>query len=59
MLAKEEGIVNAGCTVMVEKVLEMYPDGRMDILTRRAAALRDREPERGEGLPAGRSGVLR
>ena len=32
--AKGEGILNAGCTVMVEKVLEMYPDGRMDILTR-------------------------
>ena len=34
VLAKEDGIVNAGCTVMVEKVLETYPDGRMDILTR-------------------------
>ena len=34
VLAKEDGIVNAGCTVKVEKVLEMYPDGRMDILTR-------------------------
>ncbi len=34
VLAKEEGIVNAGCSVMVEKVLQMYPDGRMDILTR-------------------------
>jgi Lon protease-like protein len=34
VLAKEEGVLNAGCTVMVEKVLEMYPDGRMDILTR-------------------------
>jgi Lon protease-like protein len=34
VLAKDEGIVNAGCTVMVEKVLQMYPDGRMDILTR-------------------------
>jgi len=33
VLAKEEGILNAGCTVMVEKVLEMYPDGRMDIMT--------------------------
>ncbi len=33
-LAKENGIVSAGCTVMVEKVLETYPDGRMDILTR-------------------------
>jgi Lon protease-like protein len=32
--AKGDGILNAGCTVMVEKVLEMYPDGRMDILTR-------------------------
>jgi len=26
--------VNAGCTVTVEKVLQMYADGRMDILTR-------------------------
>jgi Lon protease-like protein len=34
VLAKKDGIVNAGCTVRVEKVLEMYPDGRMDILTR-------------------------
>jgi len=33
VLAREEGIVNAGCTVAVEKVLEMYPDGRLDILT--------------------------
>jgi Lon protease-like protein len=34
VLAKQNGIVSAGCTVMVEKVLETYPDGRMDILTR-------------------------
>ncbi|HXK04500.1 MAG TPA: LON peptidase substrate-binding domain-containing protein [Verrucomicrobiae bacterium] len=34
VLARKEGIVNAGCTVKVEKVLEMYPDGRMDIMTR-------------------------
>src|SRR5215471_725505 len=34
VLAKENGIVNAGCTVTVEKVLEMYSDGRMDILAR-------------------------
>ena len=33
VLAKDDGIVNAGCTVAVEKVLEMYPDGRLDILT--------------------------
>lgn len=34
VLAKDEGIVNAGCTVGVEKLLKMYPDGRMDVLTR-------------------------
>ena len=34
VLAKEEGIVNSGCTVTVEKLLQMYPDGRMDVLTR-------------------------
>jgi len=33
VLAKEEGIVNAGCTVKVEKVMQRYPDGRMDVLT--------------------------
>ncbi|MFN7997694.1 MAG: LON peptidase substrate-binding domain-containing protein [Bryobacteraceae bacterium] len=33
VLAKEQGIVNAGCTVSVEKVLKKYPDGRMDIVT--------------------------
>ncbi len=34
VLAKDEGIVNAGCTVTVEKLMHVYPDGRMDILTR-------------------------
>jgi len=34
VLVKDEGIVNAGCTVKVEKVLQKYPDGRMDIVTR-------------------------
>lgn len=34
VLAKEEGIVNSGCTVIVEKVLTRYPDGRLDIVTR-------------------------
>jgi Lon protease-like protein len=34
VLAKNEGIVDTGCTVKVQKVLEMYADGRMDILTR-------------------------
>jgi Lon protease-like protein len=34
VLATEQGIVNAGCTVVVDKVLALYPDGRMDIVTR-------------------------
>jgi hypothetical protein len=34
VLAKDGGIVNAGCTVIVETVLQRYPDGRFDILTR-------------------------
>ena len=34
VLAQEDGIVNAGCTVVVEKLTEMYSDGRMDVLTR-------------------------
>jgi Lon protease-like protein len=34
VLATEDGIVNAGCTVKVEEVLKQYSDGRMDILTR-------------------------
>ena len=33
VLAKDEGIVNAGCTVKVETVLTTYPDGRLDIVT--------------------------
>jgi Lon protease-like protein len=33
VLAKTEGIVNAGCTVRIEKLLHTYPDGRMDLLT--------------------------
>jgi Lon protease-like protein len=34
VLAQENGLVNTGCTVQVENVLQMYPDGRMDIVTR-------------------------
>jgi Lon protease-like protein len=33
VLAKDDGIVNAGCTVIVEKVLKTFPDGKMDVLT--------------------------
>lgn len=34
VLAKDEGIVNAGCTVVVDRLLQMHPDGRMDIVTK-------------------------
>jgi Lon protease-like protein len=34
VLAKDGGIVNSGCTVTVESVLQRYPDGRFDVLTR-------------------------
>ena len=34
VLAGQDGIFEAGCAVKVEKILRMYPDGRMDILTR-------------------------
>lgn len=33
VLAADQGILNTGCTVMVDEVLEKYPDGRMDIVT--------------------------
>jgi Lon protease-like protein len=33
VLASEKGIVNTGCTAVVERVLREYPDGRLDILT--------------------------
>ncbi len=37
VLAKEDGIVNAGCTVVVkDQVVTRYEDGRMDIMTRGA-----------------------
>ncbi len=32
VLASEKGIVNTGCTAVIDKVLRQYPDGRMDIL---------------------------
>ncbi|MEO7653770.1 MAG: LON peptidase substrate-binding domain-containing protein [Bryobacteraceae bacterium] len=33
VLAADQGILNTGCTVMVDEVLDKYPDGRMDIVT--------------------------
>lgn len=32
VLASEKGIVNTGCTAVVERVVKEYPDGRMDIV---------------------------
>ncbi len=34
VLAKDGGIVNSGCTVLVEEVVQRYPDGRFDVVTR-------------------------
>ncbi|HKD08101.1 MAG TPA: LON peptidase substrate-binding domain-containing protein [Bryobacteraceae bacterium] len=34
VLAQEGGIVNAGCTVVVEQVVQRYPDGRFDVIVR-------------------------
>lgn len=33
VLAKDEGIINIGCTATVQKVMRRYEDGRMDLLT--------------------------
>jgi Lon protease-like protein len=32
VLASEKGIVNTGCTAVIERILREYPDGRLDIL---------------------------
>jgi ATP-dependent Lon protease len=32
VLAKDDGIVNVGCTATVERVMQRYPDGRLDLL---------------------------
>lgn len=32
VLAKEEGIVNIGCTATVDRILRRYPDGRLDLI---------------------------
>jgi hypothetical protein len=34
VLARDDGIVNSGCTVVVESVLNRYDDGRLDVMTR-------------------------
>ncbi|HEX4227402.1 MAG TPA: LON peptidase substrate-binding domain-containing protein [Bryobacteraceae bacterium] len=32
VLAKDDGIVNIGCSATVDRVFQRYPDGRMDLL---------------------------
>ena len=32
VLAKEEGIVNVGCTATIDRIFQRYPDGRLDLL---------------------------
>jgi len=34
VLARDNGIVNIGCTVTVDRVVQTYDDGRLDIVTR-------------------------
>jgi Lon protease-like protein len=34
VLARDNGVVNTGCTASVEQVMQRYADGRMDVLTR-------------------------
>lgn len=34
ILANEKGIVNTGCTAVIDKMLREYPDGRMDIIAK-------------------------
>jgi len=33
VLAKENGIVNIGCSAVIDRVMNRYPDGRLDLLT--------------------------
>ncbi len=32
VLAKDDGIVNIGCTAIVDRILQRYPDGRLDLI---------------------------
>ena len=32
VLAKDDGIVNVGCTATVDRVFRRYPDGRLELL---------------------------
>lgn len=32
VMAKDDGIVNIGCTATIDRVLQRYPDGRLDLL---------------------------
>jgi hypothetical protein len=48
VLAAEGGIVNAGCTASIERVLKQYDDGRYDLITvgRRRFVIRALDEER-------------
>ena len=34
VLARDGGVVNIGCTATIERVVQRYPDGKLDLLTR-------------------------
>ena len=48
VLAKEEGIVNIGCTATVENIVQRYPDGRLDLVAigRRRFVIRSIDDEK-------------
>jgi Lon protease-like protein len=48
VLASEKGIVSTGCTAVVDRVVQRYPDGRLDIIAagRRRFEIQDLNDER-------------
>src|SRR3954449_729555 len=48
VLAKDNGIVNIGCTATVDQVVQRYPDGRLDVMTtgRRRFRIEDLDEEK-------------
>lgn len=54
VLAREDGVVNTGCTATIERVVERYTDGRLDILTSGRRRFQVREIVEGRSFLQGR-----
>ena len=54
VLAKDEGIINIGCTASVQKVMRRYEDGRLGPAGRGAAPVSDRRHQRRQIVSASR-----